>query len=158
MEAQDGKARVRVGGVSGCPACDAGEGCGAGLFGRLLNNRSVEVIVSNEIDASSGQAVDVGIPETQLLALVFRLFGLPLVAGILGASVAMTLLESLIPSGGLVDLIVLASGLASAGLALVWNRRTAREFGRRLDVNLTQVYENSDGFYCAGYGMEGKPR
>ncbi|MEJ2385650.1 MAG: hypothetical protein P8Y54_14930 [Xanthomonadales bacterium] len=35
--------RVRLGGTSGCTTCDAGRGCGAGVFGRLLQRRPVEL-------------------------------------------------------------------------------------------------------------------
>ena len=42
--------QVRVGGQSGCAACDAGKGCGAGLFGKLLRRNPVELELVNEIE------------------------------------------------------------------------------------------------------------
>ena len=84
----NGRASVRLGGMSGCPSCDAGKGCGAGVFGRLLKRNPVELELENGIDAADGQAVMVGISEGIYLRLITRLYLLPLLAGLAGAAVA----------------------------------------------------------------------
>ena len=76
---------VRVGGQSGCSACDEGRGCGAGLFGRLLRRQDAEVRVPNPQGIAAGEPVMLGIEEGEYLALVIRLYGVPLVAGLAGA-------------------------------------------------------------------------
>ena len=67
-----GRASVRLGGQTGCAACDAGRGCGAGLFGRLLRRRPVVLEFDNHLDARCGQEVLVGLSERWFLQLVAR--------------------------------------------------------------------------------------
>ena len=84
VDATGARVRVRLGGTTGCTACDAGRGCGAGVFGRLLRRRPVELEFDNHVGAEPGQAVMVGLPESLFLALTLRLYLLPLLAGVLG--------------------------------------------------------------------------
>lgn len=86
MAAGDGWAQVRLGGRSGCAACDAGKGCGAGLFGRLLRRKPATLRLEDPIGVRSGQAVVVGLPESLFLRLVGRFYGLPLLGGLGGAA------------------------------------------------------------------------
>ena len=67
---KDGMARIEVGPVSGCSACDSGVGCGAGLFVQLLRRKATELTVSNGIQAKPGEAVVIGIPEGLFLKLI----------------------------------------------------------------------------------------
>lgn len=115
-------ARVQLGGQSGCSACDAGEGCGAGLFGRLLRRQVAELELPNTVNARAGDAVQVGIDEQQYVRLVAALYGAPLVAGLLGATAAYVLAGGL-ASPGARDLSILLGGLLAAGLCLLWLRR-----------------------------------
>ena len=80
------RAVVRLGGTAGCPACDAGRGCGAGIFGRLLRRRPVDLTFDNHLQACAGQAVVVGLPEAWFLRLVTRFYLLPLLAGLVAAA------------------------------------------------------------------------
>jgi sigma-E factor negative regulatory protein RseC len=70
---------VRIGGQTGCSACDEGKGCGAGLFGRLLKRKPLELELPNHFDSlndiQGGQAVSVGLSESLFLKMVFRLYG-----------------------------------------------------------------------------------
>jgi sigma-E factor negative regulatory protein RseC len=86
LASSHGEALVRLGGRSGCAACDAGRGCGAGVFGRLLRRRPVVLPLGNAVGAQRGQAVIVGLPESWFLSLVARFYLYPLVAGLVGAS------------------------------------------------------------------------
>lgn len=115
-------ARVQMGGQSGCSACDAGEGCGAGLFGRLLRRQVAELELPNTVSARAGDAVQVGIDEQQYLRLVAALYGAPLLAGLLGAAAAYVLAGGL-SSPAAMDFSMLVGGLGSAGLCLLWLRR-----------------------------------
>ncbi|NIP19089.1 MAG: hypothetical protein GWM87_13730 [Xanthomonadales bacterium] len=84
MQVGHGSARVSVGGQGGCTACDAGRGCGAGLFGRLLRRKPFELELPNKVGATAGQAVTLGMPESLFMRLVLRLYGWPLLAALTG--------------------------------------------------------------------------
>lgn len=136
--ARNGKATVRLGGQSGCPACDAGEGCGAGIFGRLLRRREVEIELENPGRARPGEAVVVGMPEKRFLGLVGRLFAAPLLAGLAGAAAAAALAASWagttaaygLSQATVVDLLTAAGGIAAAALVFA---RVRRRLPRSLD-------------------------
>jgi sigma-E factor negative regulatory protein RseC len=77
---------VRLGGQSGCSACDNGTGCGAGVFGKLFRRKPVLLeLPKNGLTLKAGQMVVLGIPEGAYLRLVFSYYGLPLLAGLAGA-------------------------------------------------------------------------
>lgn len=139
---------VKIGGQSGCPACDAGEGCGAGLFGRLLNRSEARVRIRNEACAQPGEAVVLGLDEGAYLALVLRLYGLPLVAGLGGAMLAVYLLgprfEDALPAR---DLLAACGGILSAALALGIGRRQLPERFTRLSPRMLNTTQALD---CAG--------
>lgn len=138
-------AEVRLGGASGCARCDAGKGCGAGIFGRLLRRKPVSVMLSNTVSARPGQAVIVGIPEALFLNLVFRFYLFPLLTGVVGAAIGhyVAVAAQLGPSG--TDAATLLAGLA-AGLAVIFaSGRAAREFPELSIVHLLRIaaYEES---------------
>lgn len=132
-------AQVQIGGRSGCPACDAGEGCGAGIFGRLLNRSEARLSLANELNLQPGDPVLVGLPETTLLRLVMRLYGWPLLAALGAGALAFALCQlmgvtdlSAASTGGespmkgaIVDAAVLAAGLLAGGLVLRAVHRSA---------------------------------
>lgn len=136
-----GKACVRLGGSRGCAACDAGKGCGAGLFGRLLRNRPVDLQLDNRSNALAGQAVMVGIPETLFLRLVARMYLYPLLAGLVGAGIGhyMSLRMDLGPQG--MDISALVCAVAAGAAVVIWNRKRAGEFSRTSIVHLLRVVE-----------------
>lgn len=133
--------RVRIGGTSGCSACDAGKGCGAGVFGRLLRRKPAVLELKNTVNARRGQAVMVGIPETAFLALVARGYLYPLLAGLAGAMVAWSAFSRISPGPLALDLLTLAGGLAAAAWFILRNRRRAGEFPGTVIVHLLRVIE-----------------
>jgi len=138
---KDGLADVRLGGTTGCASCDAGKGCGAGVFGRLLKRKPVTVSLENTVDARQGQQVMVGIPETLFLRLVARLYLYPLLAGI-GGAVGGYYFSATVNVGSVsTDLITLMSGLASGIAVLIWSGTGAREFSGTYIVHLLHVIE-----------------
>jgi len=135
VRVEGGRAWVRVGSTSGCSACDAGRGCGAGLFGRLLKRRPVELSLSNPDSLPVGQAVAVGVSEAVFLRLVFGLYAWPLLAGLAGALAGHQLSAYFGPERGLQDLLTLAGLML--GAAIVLRRRgLAPEGLERSDVRL----------------------
>ena len=141
---------VRLGGNAGCPACDAGKGCGAGLFGRLLKRSPVSLEFPNDLDCRVGQSVVVGLTETVLLRIVFRLYLLPLLAGLAGATFG----HYISVTGGAGELMTDASALLGALLAgsaiLVWNRQRENEFSAGNTVHLLRNVDRSPAESCAG--------
>ncbi len=111
-------AQVRVGPLSGCPACDRGQGCGAGLFGRLLRRAPVIVACDNALGAKPGDAVRVGIPEQLLLRLVTRFYLIPLVGGLGGAALGHHLGLMALSRPGLIDGVALAGAVLGTALCL----------------------------------------
>jgi sigma-E factor negative regulatory protein RseC len=139
---------VRIGGQSGCPACDAGEGCGAGLFGRLLNRSEARIRVKNEARARPGEAVVLGIDEGAYLSLVLRLYGLPLVAGLAGAMLAVYLLGPRFGDALLArDLLTALGGILSAAVALAVSHRHLPQRFTRLSPRMLNTDSTLD---CAG--------
>ena len=137
-----------MGSVSGCPACDAGQGCGAGIFGRLLRNRRVDVRIENRIKAVPGQAVKIGIGEHSFLGLVFRLYVWPLIAGLLGVIIGFVIATYVGVTGLYADLTGLVTGVASGGLAMLLSRRQLREFPYRDEVHLIEVVHSPAAGSC----------
>jgi len=135
---------VRLGGTSGCATCDAGKGCGAGVFGRLLRRRPVVLPLQNTLNALPGQPVMVGMPETLFLRLVSRLYLFPLLAGTAGAIAGNYAANSAGLGPGASDAATLIGGV-TAGLAAVFVRRNgAREFPASAIVHLLRVAANED--------------
>lgn len=141
---------VQIGARSGCQACDAGKGCGAGVFGRLLRNRPVTVTMPLTPGASPGDPVRVGIPEQAYLYLVLRLYALPLIAGLSGAVAGYALCNALEVEHGLNDMGTLLAGLMAACLAVLWNRRALREFPTQTAVNFEGAVRANDQMNCGG--------
>lgn len=150
----NGEAVVRVGGTSGCAVCDAGRGCGAGIFGRLLRKRSLEVRLPNRIGACRGQAVQLGISEGKYLELVFRLYALPVIAGLLGAALGFAVALRLGLRGGPADLLALVPGVLVGGLALAWGRRRLGEFPLGAAVHLLNEAEATGEMECGAPGTD----
>ena len=126
IAAAAGRISVRLGGRSGCAACDAGRGCGAGVFGRLLRRRPLELEFENHLDAHVGEAVVVGVPEAWFLRLTARFYLIPLLAGLAGAALGTYLSLVMQADAALRDLVALATAVAAGALAAAVGRRRAR--------------------------------
>lgn len=144
VAAANGRVSVRLGGQSGCAACDAGRGCGAGVFGRLLQRRPMILEFGNHLDARCGQAVVVGVPEAWFLRLVARFYLLPLLTGLGGAAFGhyLSVMMQAGPLGR--DFIALAGGIAAGAAAVWWNRGRPVEIADALKVHLLRVVHNTE--------------
>lgn len=108
--------RVRFEPLAHCQRCLRGEGCGAGVFSRLFAGRRAELDVVTSARLKSGQAVRIGITSWALVRLAAAVYGLPVVVFILAAVAAATL----VPPGGLQDLLALCSGTLGASGAVFY--------------------------------------
>lgn len=136
--------RVRMGGTSGCSACDAGRGCGAGIFGRLLQRRPIDLEFENQLGADVGQAVMVGIPESLFMRLVVRLYLVPLLAGLAGAAAGHYLSYRAGFSDAVVDMAALAAGLGAAWLVIRLKTEKTTELKQDPAVHLLRIVNPGD--------------
>jgi len=148
---EDTRAVVRIGPVTGCSACDAGRGCGAGIFARLLRRKSTSVVLNNSIGAVPGQAVTVGIPESVFLRLLLRFYLLPVCMGLAGAAFGHYLAGRISAEPALTDGISLVAAVLFTGLAL-WTGRNrqlalASQSGLRLQ-QILQTTEDNEVYTC----------
>ena len=133
-----GRATLSLGGSTGCPSCDAGRGCGAGIFGRLAGRKPLDLDLTlyNHLPLEPGRAVRVGIPESVFLRLLGRLYLLPLAAGfaggILGHVLALWLGWGTAGQDGIALLGALIFGAAT--LLTSRNRRLLQSEGRLVQI------------------------
>ena len=134
---QGHRAWVEIGPRAGCSACDSGQGCGAGLFGRLLRRRPMTIEVENHSGLVVGRSVILGIPELFFLRLVLRLYALPLLAGLIGALACHEISAAYDWSKGATDLLTLAGLAGGAWVTMVRQRKAleARLVERQIEMN-----------------------
>ena len=150
LEVDGGTAWVQVGGRSGCSACDDGRGCGAGVFAQLLDSRKARIRVENTLECRPGEPVLLGLPENTYLALVARLYGLPLVAGLLAGVLAFALVRALGPvQGAWLDLATGGAAIVSGALALRWTRH---DLSRTFTRFSPRMLESGTGLDCRASG------
>ncbi|MFT5139544.1 MAG: sigma-E factor negative regulatory protein RseC [Lysobacterales bacterium] len=126
IRAENGFVLVQIGGQTGCAACDEGKGCGAGLFGKLLNRKPVELLLQNRNNVKAGQAVQLGLAESLFMKLLFRLYAWPLVAGLAGATGGFALASYFGLSAGSQDLATLLGAVLCGLLVLNFYNRTTK--------------------------------
>ena len=116
LRVANGVAWVRCESQAGCARCAAGEGCGAGLFARLLGGRLQELPVRLSASAARepvpGEWVLIGLSTSAVQNASFLMYGLPLVGLLVGA-----VLGSIARENDLAALLGVVIGLAG-GLAL----------------------------------------
>ena len=119
VRCSDDRMWVRMGSQSGCTACDNGNGCGAGVFAKLLQNKPVIMeLQRTDANIQPGQMVTLGFEEQVYLKLVFANYGWPLLAALAGAFAAYQLGAWANFNAGLLDLATLVGSLLSGGLVL----------------------------------------
>lgn len=130
----NGVAWVQCESQAGCARCAAGEGCGAGLFARLLRGRLQELPVRLSASAARepvpGEWVLIGLSTSAVQNASFLMYGLPLVGLLVGAVSGSIALGSM----GLVSL-ALGNDLAAllgAVIGLVGGLALARRYAGRI--------------------------
>lgn len=83
----------------GCERCEAGQGCGGGLLGKLVGGRGIDIAVPlNRVgvipDLSAGDTVVIGFPEASLLQGSLLAYALPMLLMLIGAGLGNALLDS----------------------------------------------------------------
>lgn len=135
-----GRIWVRMGSQSGCTACDNGNGCGAGVFAKLLQRKPVVLeLEQNELSVTPGEMVTLAFPEQIYIKLIFAAYGWPLLAALAGTFVGHGLGTWLTLGPGSIDAMTLLAGLLSGGFVMHWikGRGNAASVLKSLD---TMVY------------------
>ena len=110
---------VRMGTRSGCSACDNGEGCGAGLFSKLMRRKPVTLKLKREdVKVEAGQMLTLAFPEQVYLKMVFASYGWPLIAALAGAFAGYNLGKWLQFTPAIIDSATLLSGILAAWFVL----------------------------------------
>ncbi len=119
VSCQDELLRVRLGSQSGCTACDNGNGCGAGLFAKLLQRKTVVLeLARNGINIKPGQMVTLAFPEQVYMRLILAYYGWPLLAALAGAFAGYGLGSWFQFGFVMLDLMTLSGGLLTGGFVL----------------------------------------
>lgn len=146
------RADITIGATTGCTACASGQGCGAGIFGKLWRRKPVLLTIENSISARPGQSVIVGIPEQMFLLLVARLYFLPLLAALVGGLAGQWLagMTQLANIAGPVaaDFGALLGAIVLCGLALWSLRHSPGPEAGDLKVKLMRVVTGLPGIEC----------
>lgn len=119
VDASPGQLRVAFDPLGACARCLRGDGCGAGVFARLFSRRQAVISLQIQHDFQVGQKLRVGVPGSQLLSGALFLYGLPVLAFVVGT----LLMHALVGEGTVGDLAGLVAGVISAALVLLLCRR-----------------------------------
>lgn len=114
-----------------CQRCARGEGCGAGVFGRLFARRETHVALPARLAVSVGDHVRVGLEPGHLAMAAGLHYGLPLAGFLVGTAIGHVALSG----SAFNDAAALAAGLV--GFFLM-----ARFVSRRLRPTLNPVVEH----------------
>ena len=106
-----------------CGLCGKSRGCGIALWGKLFHHKSV-FKAKNQIGATVGDYVIVGVEENALLRSSAMLYGIPLVALLAGALIAMAFLPEG-PTGAQKDTYAVIGALIGLALSLLWLKGNA---------------------------------
>jgi len=122
VRCQDERMWVRLGSQTGCTACENGEGCGAGVFAKLLQRKPVIIeLVRKDASIKTGQMITLAFQEHVYLKLVLAFYGWPLLAAIAGAFAGHGFATWTQAEAGVIDFYTLLGGLLAGGLVM---RRT----------------------------------
>ncbi|MGJ8668843.1 MAG: SoxR reducing system RseC family protein [Oceanococcus sp.] len=90
LERQGQKVRLSTASPTGCAKCDRGEGCGGGIFGKLIKRRLEGLLLDDpDLNLQRGQFVILGLPSGIFLRATAAIYVLPLVGLLLFAFAAL---------------------------------------------------------------------
>ena len=92
-----------------CNACEVKQGCGTSVLSKVIGRKFTRFHATNTVNADIGDEVVVGMHEDAMLMGSVLVYLLPLLALIIGAVVADSLIDSAVESR---DLYIILSGVA----------------------------------------------
>lgn len=108
-----------------CSLCGQTRGCGASLWGKLLRHRPHIFKAANQVNAKVGDYVVVGIEEQALLRGSLLAYGVPLIAMMVGALIAVAFWSA----NGNRDVSAVIGAVLGLALGLLWVRGHATGHG-----------------------------
>lgn len=117
-----------------CNACAARQGCGTSVLSKWVGRKFTRFQAPNSVNASVGDEVVVGLAEEAMLKGSVFVYLLPLLAMIIFALLADSLISAEAASR---DLLVLLSAVAGFALMLAFSRRVLSS--RRNRIRLTPI-------------------
>lgn len=113
LAVESGAVWVEADRQAGCERCEAGQGCGGGVLGRLVKRGTSRVRALNEIgNLHAGDQVVIGLDERLLVRGSLMTYMLPLLCMLAAAIAADQLLQT-------TDLAVAAAGMLGLGAGLL---------------------------------------
>jgi len=150
VRCQDQRVWVRLGSQTGCTACDNGNGCGAGVFAKLLQRKPVIMeLARNDMNVEPGQMVTLAFPEQVYLKLVFTSYGWPLLAALAGAFAGHGLGTWLQLGPGMTDASTLFGGLLAGGLVMRIGKKRGKADEILSSLRTTVYYPSATPGMCA---------
>ena len=121
LRVADGVAWVHCESQAGCARCAAGQGCGGGIFAKLLRGRLQELPVvlpaSRERDPVAGEWLLIGLSTSAVQHASLLMYGLPLAGLMLGSIAGSLFLAN--------DAVALLGAVLGLGTGLLLARRRA---------------------------------
>lgn len=146
-----GRIWVRMGSQSGCTACDNGNGCGAGVFAKLLQRKPVVLeLEQNESGVKPGQMVTLAFPEQVYIKLVLASYGWPLLAALAGAFAGHGLATWLQLGPGSIDTLTLLVGLLSGAFVMRYLKRQGNAASVLKSLDTMIYYPAEMAGMCSG--------
>ena len=150
VRCQDQRVWVRLGSQTGCTACDNGNGCGAGVFAKLLQRKPVIMeLARNDMNVEPGQMVTLAFPEQVYLKLVFASYGWPLLAALAGAFAGHSFGTWMQLGPGLIDTSALLGGLLAGGLIMRINKKRGNADTVLSSLKTTVYYPSATPGMCS---------
>lgn len=113
LTVESGSVWVEADRQAGCERCEAGQGCGGGLLGRLVKRGSSRVRALTDVeDLQAGDQVVIGLDERLLVRGSLMTYILPLLCMLAAAIFAEQVLRA-------ADLAVAAAGMLGLGVGLL---------------------------------------
>jgi len=131
------RAIVEVDSVVVCERCESGKGCGAGLLGRELGDKRVEVVVAENLSVENGDLVSIALAPRNILRAAVIVYAYPLVGAVSAAAIVYGLRLG-DAYGAIAALIGLVSGVLLARLRLR-DSRCLRDFTPTVVDKLSSV-------------------
>lgn len=143
MERQHNQVRLTTTSPTGCAKCDRGEGCGGGVFGKLIQRRLQGLLLDDpDLNLQPGQVVVLGVPSGVFLRATAAIYVVPLLG--------LLLLAGLASAAGLAETGIVISGLLGfvAG-ALLGPHLRQRYIDAQLQPSLLRRAQPADMQSCS---------
>ena len=106
---------------SSCGQCSAKKGCGTAALSSVFDRGSSKIRVLNQIRASTGEQVVLGLNENALLHGAFAVYFVPILSMLLAAGLVQWLWQPVS------ELVEISAGLIGLAMGLLWLRQFSRQ-------------------------------